>query len=75
MHRCLGRREGKGFKGCASMSLSDLGVTFGEAEFAQSQGILSTSLGHRLFRTETAGLVAATAILYECDELGGGTTL
>jgi 16S rRNA (uracil1498-N3)-methyltransferase len=38
--------------------------------FAQHNGIMVT-LGPRILRTETAGLVAATAILYEMDEMGG----
>lgn len=34
-------------------------------------GATCITLGPRILRTETAGLVAASAILYECDELGG----
>lgn len=41
-----------------------------EVEFARRQGITPVSLGPRLLRAETAGLVAATAILYELGELG-----
>lgn len=41
-----------------------------EVEFARSQGITPVSLGPRLLRADTAGLVAATAVLYELGELG-----
>lgn len=40
-----------------------------EVEFARGCGILPISLGSRVVRAETAGLVAATAILYECRDL------
>lgn len=41
-----------------------------EVEFARGCGIIPISLGSsRVVRAETAGLVAATAILYECCEL------
>ena len=41
-----------------------------EVDFARSQGITPVSLGPRILRAETAGLVAATAALYEVGELG-----
>jgi 16S rRNA (uracil1498-N3)-methyltransferase len=41
-----------------------------EVDFARSQGITPISLGPRILRAETAGLVAATAVLYELGELG-----
>ncbi|MEK7848775.1 MAG: RsmE family RNA methyltransferase [Chloroflexota bacterium] len=41
-----------------------------EVEFARSRGIIPVCLGPRILRAETAGLVAATAILYELGELG-----
>ena len=40
-----------------------------EVEFARSCGIVSVSLGPRILRAETAGLVAATITLYEFGEL------
>jgi 16S rRNA (uracil1498-N3)-methyltransferase len=40
-----------------------------EVEFARDCGIAPISLGGRLVRSETAGLVAATAIFYECGDL------
>ncbi|GAI24816.1 unnamed protein product, partial [marine sediment metagenome] len=40
-----------------------------EVEFARGCGILPISLGSRVVRAETTGLVAATAILYECGDL------
>ena len=46
------------------------GLSTEEVEIAQKQGGIAVSLGRRILRTETAGLVAATAILYETDNLG-----
>ena len=46
------------------------GLSTEEVEAAQEQGGIAVSLGRRILRTETAGLVAATAILYETDNLG-----
>ena len=46
------------------------GLSTEEVEAAQQQGGIAVSLGRRILRTETAGLVAATAILYETDNLG-----
>jgi 16S rRNA (uracil1498-N3)-methyltransferase len=40
-----------------------------EVDYAQHCGILPVSLGNRTLRAETAGLVAATAILYEWGNL------
>jgi len=45
------------------------GFSYSEVEFAQNCGILPVSLGSRVLRAGTAGLVAATAILYECGDL------
>ena len=46
------------------------GLSTEEVEAAQKQGGIAVSLGRRILRTETAGLVTATAILYETDNLG-----
>ena len=46
------------------------GLSTEEVEAAQKQGGITVSLGRRILRTETAGLVAATVILYETDNLG-----
>jgi len=46
------------------------GFTSAEIELARSCGLLSVSLGERILRAETAGLVAATVILYHYGELG-----
>ena len=40
-----------------------------EMDSALRSGIMPISLGKRVLRTETAGLVAATAILYESGDL------
>ena len=40
-----------------------------EVEFARSCGVIPVTLGSRVLRAETAGLVAASAILYECGDL------
>lgn len=45
------------------------GFSYSEVEFAQGCGIVPITLGSRVLRAETAGLVAATAILYECGDL------
>jgi 16S rRNA (uracil1498-N3)-methyltransferase len=46
------------------------GFTEDEIARAQSKGVIPVSLGPRILRAETAGLVAATAILYELGDLG-----
>ncbi len=46
------------------------GLSNEEVKVAQEAGGIAVSLGRRILRTETAGLVAATAILYETDNLG-----
>lgn len=40
-----------------------------EVEFARACGVLPIALGSRVLRAETAGLVAATAVLYEYGDL------
>ena len=45
------------------------GFASGEVEFARSCGVMPVTLGSRVLRAETAGLVAASAILYECGDL------
>ncbi len=45
------------------------GYSMSEIELARRKGLIPVCLGKRLLRAETAGLVAATAILYEMDEL------
>ena len=46
------------------------GFSLKEIAAAKEQGAQPVTLGPRIFRTETAGLVAATAILYHFDDLG-----
>ena len=46
------------------------GFTAEEVALAQAQGILPITLGRRILRAETAGLVAAAAIFYELNDLG-----
>jgi 16S rRNA (uracil1498-N3)-methyltransferase len=45
------------------------GLSHGEVEAAEACGAIPVSLGNRIFRTETAGLVACTALLYESGSL------
>ena len=45
------------------------GFTMGEIEMACKKGLITLGLGKRIFRTETAGLVALSIILYEYGEL------
>jgi 16S rRNA (uracil1498-N3)-methyltransferase len=47
------------------------GLSPHEVALAQSHGIVPVSLGHRILRAETAGMVAATVALYEFGDLGG----
>ncbi len=46
------------------------GFTEEEIATAQERGVIPVSLGPRILRAETAGLVAASAILYELGDLG-----
>jgi 16S rRNA (uracil1498-N3)-methyltransferase len=45
------------------------GFTPSEVDFARNCGIAPVTLGSRVLRAETAGLVAASAVFYECGEL------
>lgn len=47
------------------------GFTFEEIQYAKALNIVPVSLGKLVLRAETAGLVAATAVLYEGGDLGG----
>lgn len=42
-----------------------------EIQEAEEAGAVSTSLGKRILRTETAGMAALTCIMYESGEMGG----
>jgi len=46
------------------------GFTRQEVERARARGVQVVSLGRRILRSETAGIAAAAAILYELGELG-----
>lgn len=46
------------------------GFSHDEVSLAESHGFIPVTLGNRILRTETAGLVVATCILYHMDELG-----
>ena len=48
------------------------GFSASEVEFALGCGIKTVSLGDRILRAETAGLVASAVTLYEFGELEGG---
>ena len=47
------------------------GISEAELNTARAGGAVPVSLGRRILRAETAGLIALSAILYEFDELGG----
>lgn len=47
------------------------GLSVQEVELAQSYGCVALTLGPRILRTETAGLVGLSLILYEWSDLGG----
>ena len=49
---------------------SEGGLEGSEVEYATSRGIMPVSLGRRILRAETAGVIAAAAALYEMGELG-----
>ncbi|KMT21645.1 16S rRNA (uracil(1498)-N(3))-methyltransferase [Clostridium cylindrosporum] len=42
-----------------------------EVEYAKEKGVYPVTLGPRILRTETAGFVASTIILYELGDMGG----
>ncbi len=46
------------------------GFTDEEIAFANKRGLVSVSLGPRILRAETAGLVAASAVLYAMGDMG-----
>ena len=46
------------------------GFSHYEVELAKRYGALTVTLGRRILRTETAGLAAATVIMYELGEFG-----
>jgi 16S rRNA (uracil1498-N3)-methyltransferase len=46
------------------------GFSYAEAEIAKEKGAMLCSLGPRILRTETAGLVLSSIILYEAGEMG-----
>ncbi|NLK07867.1 MAG: RsmE family RNA methyltransferase, partial [Firmicutes bacterium] len=46
------------------------GFSAGEAAAARQAGLVPVSLGPRILRTETAGIVAAALVLYASGDLG-----
>ncbi len=46
------------------------GFSEDEVALARSAGAATVSLGRRILRSETAGIVAAAAVMYELGELG-----
>lgn len=50
---------------------SEGGFTEREAAEAEASGAVLVSLGKRILRTETAGIVGLTCLLYESGEMGG----
>ena len=42
-----------------------------EVRYAQTCGAVPVSLGRRILRSETAGIAAMAALLYQSGELGG----
>ena len=59
----------KGAQSIAIVIGSEGGLTEEEVHYALGRGIAAVSLGRRVLRAETAGVVAATAVLYEMGEL------
>ena len=50
------------------------GFTEQEIELAESRGIRKTTLGPRILRTETAGMVALSLMMYELGDVSNGRT-
>ncbi|MGO0122665.1 16S rRNA (uracil(1498)-N(3))-methyltransferase [Desulfothermobacter acidiphilus] len=48
------------------------GFSPGEVKEACARGVITVTLGPRILRTETAGLVALALVLYSWGDLGGG---
>ena len=81
--RILALYEGPGRQGLRSLLSKDFcgswvlvvgpegGFADSEAEYFQTRGACLAGLGSRILRTETAGLAALAAIMYECGDLGG----
>ena len=65
------KKQGKGEKRISLLIGPEGGFTLEEVEYALSKDVIPISLGSRILRAETAGLVAASATLYELGELGG----
>ena len=49
---------------------SEGGLTDAEVAYALGRGIVPISMGRRILRAETAGIIAAAAALYEMGEMG-----
>jgi len=47
------------------------GFSRDEAQLAEDSGIMLSGLGPRTLRTETAGLVGLSILMYELGDLGG----
>lgn len=62
-------RSGGDFKSAALITGPEGGFEKYEAELAQAAGLRCCSMGPRIFRCETAPLIALTAILYETDNM------
>ena len=81
--RVLTLYEGPGREGLRSILSTDFcgswvlivgpegGLAEAEVEYCRSWGARTAGLGPRILRTETAGLAALSAIMYECGDLGG----
>lgn len=57
-------------KACAFAIGPEGGFSIAEVEMARKAGVIPVTLGKRILRTETAGFVVATILLYEMSELG-----
>ncbi|MGB4158522.1 MAG: 16S rRNA (uracil(1498)-N(3))-methyltransferase [Bacillota bacterium] len=63
-------RESPGFSEVMCFIGPEGGFSYAEAEIAKEKGAMLCSLGPRILRTETAGLVLSSIILYEAGEMG-----
>lgn len=65
-------RNRLGFSGSLALIIGpEGGITKEEAMISEEYDVQKVSLGPRILRTETAGLVALSIVLYELGDLGG----
>ena len=69
-HEVMRKAEEKGITDLLLIIGPEGGISEHELELAKNAGAMAVSLGRRILRAETAGLVAISAIFYETGDLG-----